>query len=479
MLIGGEWVAAADGRTFTVENPAKRGSVIAEVPRASAADVDAAVRAAAAAFEKWRATHWKDRSRALLAIADDIEAGAEGIARTLSLEIGNAIRPVSRPEVRSVVEVFRYFGGVASELKGETIPLGEHMLSYTLREPYGVVGAIVPWNVPLVLSAVKIGPALAAGNTMVLKPSADAPLAVLELARICQAHLPQGVLNVVTGTGDECGAALAAHPLVRKLSFTGNTETGKSVMRAAAERIAAVSLELGGKSPAIVFADADDDKTADGVIAGMRFTRQGQSCTAGSRLFLHEQVFDSFLSKLTKKLSALRIGDPLDESTDMGPIVNRRQFERVCGFIEEGSRQSGARTVIGGLPPREGPLASGYFVEPTVIANVRNDWRIAREEVFGPVLVAIPWRDEDDAVRMANETHFGLAAYVWTRDISKGLRTAQRIEAGWVQVNQGLGQFPGQSYGGYKQSGIGREYSLEGMLDGYTQRKNVTVNLLY
>ena len=479
MLIGGEWVAAADGRTFTVENPAKRGSVIAEVPRASAADVDAAVRAAAAAFEKWRATHWKDRSRALLAIADDIEAGAEGIARTLSLEIGNAIRPVSRPEVRSVVEVFRYFGGVASELKGETIPLGEHMLSYTLREPYGVVGAIVPWNVPLVLSAVKIGPALAAGNTMVLKPSADAPLAVLELARICQAHLPQGVLNVVTGTGDECGAALAAHPLVRKLSFTGNTETGKSVMRAAAERIAAVSLELGGKSPAIVFADADDDKTADGVIAGMRFTRQGQSCTAGSRLFLHEQIFDSFLSKLTKKLSALRIGDPLDESTDMGPIVNRRQFERVCGFIEEGSRQSGARTVIGGLPPREGPLASGYFVEPTVIANVRNDWRIAREEVFGPVLVAIPWRDEDDAVRMANETHFGLAAYVWTRDISKGLRTAQRIEAGWVQVNQGLGQFPGQSYGGYKQSGIGREYSLEGMLDGYTQRKNVTVNLLY
>ena len=479
MLIGGEWVAAADGRTFTVENPAKRGSVIAEVPRASAADVDAAVRAAAAAFEKWRATHWKDRSRALLAIADDIEAGAEGIARTLSLEIGNAIRPVSRPEVRSVVEVFRYFGGVASELKGETIPLGEHMLSYTLREPYGVVGAIVPWNVPLVLSAVKIGPALAAGNTMVLKPSADAPLAVLELARICHAHLPQGVLNVVTGTGDECGAALAAHPLVRKLSFTGNTETGKSVMRAAAERIAAVSLELGGKSPAIVFADADDDKTADGVIAGMRFTRQGQSCTAGSRLFLHEQVFDSFLSKLTKKLSALRIGDPLDESTDMGPIVNRRQFERVCGFIEEGSRQSGARTVMGGLPPREGPLASGYFVEPTVIANVRNDWRIAREEVFGPVLVAIPWRDEDDAVRMANETHFGLAAYVWTRDISKGLRTAQRIEAGWVQVNQGLGQFPGQSYGGYKQSGIGREYSLEGMLDGYTQRKNVTVNLLY
>jgi betaine-aldehyde dehydrogenase len=330
-----------------------------------------------------------------------------------------------------------------------------------------------------VLSAVKIGPALAAGNTMVLKPSADAPLAVLELARICQAHLPPGVLNVVTGTGDECGAALAQHPLIRKLSFTGNTETGKSVMRAAADRIVPVSLELGGKSPAIVFADADDDKTADGVIAGMRFTRQGQSCTAGSRLFLHEDIFESFLTKLAKKLSTLRLGDPLDEATDMGPIVNRRQFERVCGFIDEGGRQTGARMVIGGMPPTEGPLAAGYFVEPTVIANVRNDWRIAREEVFGPVLVAIPWRNEDDAIHMANETHFGLAAYVWTRDISKGLRTAHRIDAGWIQINQGLGQFPGQSYGGYKQSGIGREYSLEGMLDSYTQRKNVTVNLAF
>jgi len=476
MLIGGQPAESSDGRFIDIENPANR-TVIGEVPRATDADVDRAVRAAATAFEAWRLVAPRDRGRALLKFADAVEAEVESIARTVALETGNAIRTQARPEVKSTADVIRYFGGVVSELKGETVPLGEHVLSYTRREPIGVVGGIVPWNAPVVLGTLKIAMSVAAGNTLVLKAAEDAPLGLLRVAELCNEHLPPGVVNLLTGYGEECGAALARHPLVRKLSFTGSTEVGKLIMHAAADRIVPVSLELGGKSPAIVFPDADEARTVDGVISGMRVTRQGQSCTAGSRLFLHRSIFDSFLTKLAAKLTTLKIGDPVDEATDMGAIINRKQFDRVCSYIEDGLRQKDARLVLGGLPPTAGPLAQGYFVQPTVFAEVRNDWRIAREEIFGPVMVAIPWEDEADAIRMANDSHYGLAAYVWTRDIAKALRTAHAIESGWIQINQGLGQFPGHSYGGFKQSGIGREYSLEGMLDSFTQRKSVTVNL--
>lgn len=477
MFIGGEWVESADGRTFDVETPAVRGTVVASVPRGGPTDVDRAVKAAAAAFPAWRAMPPRERGRLLLRIADDVDAAVDELARTLATETGNAIRTQSRPEAQRVSDLFRYFGGLGGELKGETIPLGENWFSYTRREPLGVVAAIVPWNVPLLIAAWKVAPALIAGNTVVLKPSASAPLATLAFARICERHLPKGVFNVITGTGDEVGTPLAEHPQVAKISFTGNTDTGKAILRLAADRILPVTLELGGKSPQVVFADSNDDRTADGVIEGMRFARQGQSCTAGSRLFVHQSVFDPFMARLAAKLETLRVGDPLDEQSDMGAIVSRQQFERVVGYIEEGTRQQGARTVTGGLPPKDGPLAAGYYVKPTVFANTDNAWRLAREEIFGPVLVAIPWTDEAEVIRMANDTHYGLAAYVWCRDITRALRTAHAIEAGWIQINGGGGQIVGQPYGGYKESGLGRENSLEGMLDGFTQRKSVTVNL--
>jgi acyl-CoA reductase-like NAD-dependent aldehyde dehydrogenase len=476
MLIGGTWRDSANGEVIQVENPATKRSIGA-VPRGGAADVDVAVAAASAAFASWSRVPPRDRGRMLTRIADVLEARVEDLARLIALETGNAIRTQARPEAKGAAEMFRYFGGLASELKGETLPLGETLLSYTRREPIGVVGAIIPWNAPAILAAVKIAPALCAGNTMVMKAAEDAPLAVLLIAEICQEHLPPGVLNVLTGYGEECGGPLSRHPDIRKLSFTGSTEVGKIIMQTAGERIVPVSLELGGKSPSVVFSDANEDWVVDGIIAAMRFTRQSQSCTAGSRLFLHADIFDSFLEKLVRKTEVLRLGDPLDESSDIGTIINEKQFRKVCAYVDEGLKHPQARRVMGGLPPTSGPLSEGYFALPTVFADVSNDWRLAREEIFGPVLVAIPWRDEADVIRMANQSHYGLAAYVWTHEIGVALRCAHAIEAGWVQVNQGAGQLPGHSYGGVKQSGIGREFSLQGMLDSFTQTKSVTVNL--
>jgi phenylacetaldehyde dehydrogenase len=318
----------------------------------------------------------------------------------------------------------------------------------------------------------KITMALMTGNTLVLKTAELAPLAVLKLAEWASEILPAGVLNVLTGSGQAVGAPLSRHPKVAKLTFTGSTGVGKDILAAAADRIVPVTLELGGKSPAIVFPDSDDLATVQGVIAGMRFTRQGQSCTAGSRLYLHKDIFDSFLEKLSAELGKLKIGDPLDEATDMGAIVSGKQYDTVISYIS-GAVEKGGRLVTGGV---ERPVdGDGYFVAPTVIAGADDDWAVTKEEVFGPVLVVIPWEDEEEVIAAANDSDYGLAGYVWSKDVSTALRTANRLQVGWVNVNRGGGQIPGMAYGGNKQSGLGREYSLDGALESFTNVKNITI----
>lgn len=472
-LINGKWVGAQSDGWIEVENPARR-EVLALVPDSDAADVDAAVAAAKEAFTSWKKLPARQRGALLIKIGDKLAEHQEELARIIASETGNALRTQARGEAASGVDIFRFYGQIASEQKGETLPLGDGLLSYTVREPVGVVGGIVPWNAPVTLSSLKIAMALAMGNTLVLKTAELAPLAVLKLAEWASDILPPGVLNVLTGTGERVGVPLSRHPDVAKLTFTGSTGVGKAILAAAADRIVPVTLELGGKSPAIVFSDSDDDATVDGVIAGMRFTRQGQSCTAGSRLYLHEDIFDSFLKKLTAKLGTFTIGDPLDEDTDIGAIVSEKQYDSVCRYIASAVDQ-GATLIAGGTDrPVDG---SGFFVAPTVITGAGEDWNVTREEVFGPVLVVIPWRDEEKVIAAANDSAYGLAGYVWTKDVSTAIRTANALEVGWVQVNRGGGQLPGMSYGGIKQSGLGREYSVEGALESFTQVKNVTIAL--
>ena len=478
MLINGQWVDSADGDWINVENPSKK-SIFAKVPRAGARDVDIAVAAAKQAFKSWRRTSAPERGKILHAIADSLEANKENLARIVSTENGNALRTQSRGEAALTAEIFRYVAGLAREIKGKTTYLNQGTLDYTRREPYGVVGAIVPWNAPLMLSALKIAPAIMTGNTMVLKASEEAPLAVLEMARICSDFLPPGVLNVLTGYGIECGAAIAEHPGIPKVAFTGSTGVGRSILAAASHRIAAVSLELGGKSAQIILPDVDQNFTADGVITAMRFTRQSQSCTAGSRLFLHESIADSFLATLTDKLKKMRVGDPLNEETDTGSLVNAKQFSRVCAYVQEAIEARPSALVMGGLPPKSGPMSDGYFFEPTVFLNLPDDVRLTHEEVFGPVLSVTTWRDEAEVIERANDSQYGLAAFVWGRAGAPALRMAHALDAGWVMVNQGGGQQLGQSYGGMKQSGAGREFSLEGMLESYTEVKQVSVNIAH
>ena len=478
LFIGGAWVAARDGATFETVHPAT-GEPLAAVAEAGVADVDAAVAAARRAFDdegpgSWVRLDAADRAVLLWRIADGLEARSTELARLESLDNGKPVRE-AQIDVRQAIDAFRYYAGWCTKLQGDTIPVRGSVLNYTLREPVGVVGAIIPWNFPLLMAAWKVAPALACANAVVLKPAEQTPLSALELAAIAQeAGLPAGVLNVVTGFGESAGAALVRHPDVDKIAFTGSTEVGRTIMREAAATLKKVSLELGGKSPNLVFEDADLDAAARGAFAGI-FYNAGQCCTAGSRLLVQRSVHDALLDRLAERARKLQPGDPLDPKTRIGPLVSQEQLERVLGYIEKG-RSEGARLVTGGARAPYGGEQRGYWVEPTIFADVSPQHTIAREEIFGPVLAVLPFDDEEAAVRLANETVYGLAAAVWTSDLKRAHRLARRIRAGTIWVNTYHPLDAASPFGGYKQSGYGRELGAYA-LDLYTQIKSVWIDL--
>jgi phenylacetaldehyde dehydrogenase len=476
LLIGGKLVAAASGKTFAVYNPAT-GAIVAHVPEADREDVDRAVRAARRAFDQgpWSRLKPAERSRLLWRLADLIEANTEEFAQLESLDNGKPVSVARVADVPLAVDIFRYMGGWATKLTGTTIPLSApgNYLSYTLREPVGVVGQIIPWNFPLLMAAWKLAPALASGCTVVLKAAEQTPLSALRLAElVVEAGFPPGAVNILAGFGETAGAALAEHDLVDKVAFTGSTEVGKLIVKAAAGNLKKVSLELGGKSPAIVFPDADIESAIPGTASAI-FFNHGQCCCAGSRLYAHKKVFDKVVSGVAAIAENIKIGPGLDPATEMGPLVSDEQFARVRGYIDSG-RQEGAEIVTGGRQVGN----EGYFVAPTVIANTTPEMKVVREEIFGPVVCAQPFDDADidRIVKEANNTTYGLAASVWTRDGSLGHRVAHRIRSGTVWINCHNVFDSALPFGGYKQSGWGREMGLE-VFNNYTEVKAITTAL--
>lgn len=474
MLVGGEWRAAASGETMPVINPATE-EVIATVPVAGREDLDAAVAAARAAFEgPWSGLSARERGRLLWRMGERLLERADEIARLETLHNGKPIFEARQIEIPMAAECLQYYAGWADKLHGETIPVKGPHLTYTLREPVGVVAAIVPWNFPLLLTVWKVAPALACGNTVIVKPASQTPLTALALGEIgLEVGLPPGVLNVVTGPGTTLGRSIVEHPGIDKIAFTGDTATGREIMRGSAETLKRITLELGGKSPNIVLPDADLEAAVKGATIGI-FYGKGEVCAAGSRLLVDRSIKDAFVAKVVERTKKLVPGDPLDPKTRLGAIASKTQLERVLRYIELAKRE-GATLVAGGARADIG-TGRGYFLQPTVFDNVRPEMTIAREEIFGPVLATLEFADLDEAIARANDTPYGLAAAVWTRDIKKAHYVARRLRAGTVWVNTYNVYDTAAPFGGYKQSGFGRELGLHA-LDHYTHVKTVWVDL--
>ena len=474
MLIGGQWVEARSGRTFETFNPAT-GEVLAHVAEGDRADIDQAVAAARKAFETgpWPDMSPSGRGRLLWKLSDLIEQHHQELAELETLDNGKPLLFSRIVDVPTAVDVFRYMAGWATKVEGNTIPISARgkYFAYTLRDPVGVVGQIIPWNFPLIMASWKLAPALAVGCTCVLKPAEQTSLTALRLGELIQeAGFPDGVVNIVPGFGETAGAALAAHPDVDKIAFTGSTEVGKLIARAATENLKKVSLELGGKSPNVVFADADLKAAIPGSASAI-FFNQGQICTAGSRLFVHKSIFDKVIEGVAEETTKFSVGPGINPSTNLGPLVSKEQLARVCGYLDSGATE-GAKAIVGGH--RIG--STGYFVEPTILVDVKPHMKVVREEIFGPVVTAIPFSDPDEVVKFANDTIYGLASAVWTRDIGKAHRIAAKLRAGTVWLNCYNVFDPALPFGGYKQSGWGRE-SGHAALELYTQTKSVCAQL--